>query len=113
IKENNNNSQEITQSAPPSLFLRRWLFNNEKDIRTDSINNSVSIYACEDRNDEVCTIARQIIDISSDSAIHLKDICIATQRPDIYANLFRQVFQQYGIPVNVTDRYPLANSPVT
>ncbi len=109
----NNNTSEITRSAPPSLFLRRWLFNNEKDIRTDAINDSVSIYACEDRIDEVSTVARQIIDISANSSIHLKDICVAIQRPDLYANLFRQVFQQFGIPVNVTDRYPLANSPVT
>lgn len=117
IKENANlnieASQEITQSSPPSLYLRRWLFNNEKDIRSDAIDNSISIYACDDRIDEVRTIASQIVDISNDSSIHLKDICIATQRPDLYANLFRQVFQQYGIPVNVTDRYPLANSPVT
>ncbi len=42
----------------------------------------------------------------------LTKICVAFYRPQLYTHIVREQFAKFGIPVNVTDRYELAQSPV-
>lgn len=73
----------------------------------------VTIAAAPDREKEVELIARIIkhaVALKPDRS--LDSICVALARPQRYASLFRDVFERYGIPANITDRYPLDQSPV-
>ena len=73
----------------------------------------VTIIAAPDRVREVEIIAKIIRKlIRENPKRQLDKICVATFRPDLYTKYFREIFEQYGIPANITDRYYLDQSPV-
>ncbi len=66
-----------------------------------------------DARDEVETIAKIIKHkVVQNPDLQLNKICIAIKGIKNYSNLVREIFYKFGIPVNVTDRYYLKNSPV-
>lgn len=65
-----------------------------------------------DARDEIETIARIIKHkVFQNPNLDLSKICIAIKGINEYSNLVREIFYKYGIPVNVTDRFYLKNSP--
>lgn len=110
-------SDDVPQGArifsPLGAYLRRWLFNTERQISHPGFSQIVSILEANDRTDEVTIIAKLLRHIVLEKNIPLADICIATRQIDHYADLTREIFAAHNIPVNVTDRYPLSKSPVT
>ena len=90
----------------------RHLFRNDSGARKLPCAESITLLNAADREEEVETIAKIIKDIVNRNPDRdLSKICVATYRPQIYTNLFREVFGRYGIPANITDRYALDQSP--
>mgnify|MGYP000380341207 CR=1 FL=1 len=88
------------------------LFVSEKITQKISAPD-VTIIAAPDRGREVEIIAKIIRKlIRENPKRQLDKICVATFRPDLYTKYFREIFEQYGIPANITDRYYLDQSPV-
>jgi ATP-dependent helicase/nuclease subunit B len=72
----------------------------------------MSVIVGKDRGDEVRAIVRTIKQMILDNADQRLDgICVATYQTEAYTPLFRELFAEYGVPVNITDRYSLAQSP--
>lgn len=65
-----------------------------------------------DARDEIETIAKIIKHkVLQNPDFDLSKVCVAIKGIKDYSNLIREIFYKYGIPVNVTDRYYLKNSP--
>ncbi|HYF01768.1 MAG TPA: 3'-5' exonuclease, partial [Patescibacteria group bacterium] len=109
--KNSENDSRIT--IPLGAYLRRWLFNTEREIRHPGFSNSGQIIAAENRLEEVRTIAKLIRNLSVNHQIPLSDMCVVMRSDDRYTQLFREMFAAYTIPSNITDRFPLSKSPVT
>src|ERR1041384_6184854 len=73
---------------------------------------TVTVLCARDREQEAETVAKLIKRLVRERPERdLSRICVASYRPQPYAQLFRQAFERFGIPANVTDRYSLDQSP--
>lgn len=80
--------------------------------RFDS-RKTISLFYVRDREQEVEIVAKLIKRLAREKpGRDLSKICVATYRPQLYAKLFREAFERFGIPANVTDRYSLDQSPL-
>lgn len=107
-----NEHSTVSDETSMGSCLRRWLFNTEKQIHNESFSNNVSLFRCRTRVNEVETIGRLVKHLIIQQGINAGDITIATRQPEIYSELFREVFRKFSIPVNITDRYVLSKAPV-
>jgi ATP-dependent helicase/DNAse subunit B len=98
--------------SPLSAYLRRWLFNTEQQITHTGFSQSFSVLAADTRTDEVRMISKLIRHLHLQKNIPLSEICIAIRQPELYSGLLREMFAAYSIPANITDRFPLAKSPI-
>jgi len=73
----------------------------------------VTLLRANDREHEVELIAKTIKHLVHEHpSIDLSRICVSMLRPEIYTAMFREVFERFGIPANITDRYQLDRSPL-
>ncbi len=103
--------EDKTENLDNASYLRRWLFNTEKQIERRELAEMICIIPSKTRETEVGDIARLVKHLIVDEKYEPKDICIAARKPDIYSSLFREIFTESRIPVNISDRFPLAKSP--
>lgn len=93
--------------------LRKSFFNYSKGL---SAKNTVRIYshAAETMKDEIRFAAKRIKELIGNvkEPIELSRICVATYAQDNYAPLAREIFHEYAIPANITDRARLDRSPL-
>ena len=81
--------------------------------RTD-LRASVTVMAARSREHEVecvCKLVKRLV--AERPSRDLSAICIALHNPGKYTDIMREQFAEYEIPVNITDRYELARSPLT
>lgn len=104
--------------APPESLptfhahIARSLFSGEEE-RTGKFDAVAAVTVCQaaDRAREAELIAKIIRTTIADTpGLGPGDICVCAPRPELYASLFREVFEQAGIPANVTDRFQLEES---
>lgn len=73
----------------------------------------VTLFRAADRQEEVVLIAKLVKRLVQKAPnCDLSKICVAMYQPQVYTNLFREVFSRYGIPANITDRFALDQSPL-
>jgi len=101
---------EYDINLEPSRYLRRWLFNAEREIRNPNLAKSIQIIAAENALDEVRSIAKIVHYLVKDKNIPISEICICMRSPESYTSLFREVFGLNNIPAIITDRFKLSNS---
>ena len=92
-------------------YLKHLLFSSTQEP-SNLFSGIVSIFAFRNRNEEVKSIAKLIKYLTLKKNIQLHEICIALRQPNDYSELFREVFYNFRVPVNISDRFILANSPV-
>lgn len=97
---------------PLTSYIRRWLFNTSQDIRHDGFNDFTTILAFNSRTDEARGITKIIKHLILRENIPPAEICIVMRQPEHYTDLFREMFDRYHVPVNITDRFVLSRSPV-
>lgn len=91
-------------------FLRRWLFNTEEKKEFSELSNFISILEASNLLDEVHIIGKLVKWLNFKDGVKLSDICIVSRTADTYSGLFRDIFAEYKIPVNITDRYELSTA---
>ncbi|MBM2816393.1 MAG: 1 protein [Ignavibacteria bacterium] len=101
----------FSENISRSHYLRRWLFNTEKEIQNVGFSEIIQIIKTPDRINEVKTIAKMVKNLVTLNSIPVSDICICSRRPELYSNLFREIFSDYTMVPNITDRFRLAESP--
>jgi len=97
---------------PRAAYLRRWLFNTEKEIRNPEFNACITTIGCTNRLEEVTLIAKYTKHCLVKLGYKPHQICIAMRDPERYADLFRELLSVHGIPANISDRFRLDRSPV-
>ncbi len=98
--------------SPLGAYLRRWLFNTERQIFNKDLSNYITVLAAGNRIDEIITISKLVRHLIIEEKIHPSKICVATRQIDLYADAIREIFDVHNIPANVTDRFLLSKSPV-
>ncbi|MCK9210290.1 MAG: PD-(D/E)XK nuclease family protein [Ignavibacteriaceae bacterium] len=87
--------------------LSRWLFNEKKIEPKTSRDETVGLLAGKNREDEVVQIAKEIKTFLAEKNVPPNAVCVAFHLIQNYSGIIRDVFLQYGIPFNLTDRFSL------
>ena len=111
IKSNNSEEIFLNQEFDNASYLRRWLFNTEKQITREELSRIIKIMPSDTRETEVMDIAKLVKHLIVNENFAPQDICIATKNPTQYSDLFREIFAECRIPIYISDRFPLAKSP--
>ncbi|ROL56713.1 hypothetical protein D9V84_06705 [Bacteroidetes/Chlorobi group bacterium Naka2016] len=93
-------------------FLKKYLFNNLSGKTKPELAEKIRICAVENRYKEAKQIAKLCKYLIAIKKYKPSEICITTKAPESYASLFREVFQEVGVPVNITERFRLNSSPL-
>lgn len=89
------------------------LFRSDDSISKLDLSDKVTLISSRNREEEVEAIAKVIKNLLfNEPERDLSKICVALCQPQIYTKLFHEIFPRYGIPVNITDRFPLDQSAV-
>lgn len=91
------------------LILKNNLFNPESE-RINKYKNRINIIKATDRRHEVTIIAKEIKKLISDDNIKPDSVAVVCNLIDNYSPLVKDVFNEFGLPLNLTDRTPLSNS---
>lgn len=97
---------------PRTAYLRRWLFNTEREIRNPEFEACITTIGCTNRLEEVTLIAKYTKHCLVNLGYKPHQICIAMRDPERYTDLFRELLSIHGIPTNISDRFRLDRSPV-
>ncbi len=93
-------------------FIKKYLFNNYLNQTRKELADKIRIFSAENRYIEAKEIAKLCKNLILREKINPSEICIVTKNPKSYASLFREVFQDAGIPTNITERFRLSSSPL-
>ncbi len=111
--------KQITDLAPAAsdeflLNVRKYLFSNRNKSKIDSYSGKISVVEATDKINEMKFVAKEIKRKLTEENVEPHKICVAFNLIQNYTPIVRDVFNAYGIPVNITDRYSLDESlPVT
>ena len=93
--------------------IARRLFSQEGPRARADLRADVTVMAARSRVHEVeclCKLIKALV--AARPGRDLSAICIAIHSPGRYTDIMRELFAEYEIPVNITDRYELARSPL-
>ncbi len=94
-------------------YIIKSLFRENNVIQNTEFKSKITLITAETRQEEVETIAKIIkFIINENPQKDLSKICVCMYQPQLYTNLFHEIFSRYGIPANITDRFALDQSPV-
>ena len=88
-------------------FLSGRLFNEKKSEVKLKESGSFFLLPAKDREDEIVQIAKEIKTLLTEKNVLPNEICVAFHLIQNYSGIVRDVFLQYGIPFNLTDRFSL------
>lgn len=110
--------RKTTALMAPSITFRDHVARHLCTYRPETLqplecSDSVTIVRAEDREQEIELIARLIKQLVIENpSLDPSKICVSMFQPQPYTALMRETFARFGIPVNITDRYHLDQSPV-
>ncbi len=119
LKLKSKNFKQIEDLTPEAsdVFLqnvRKFLFSNQNKFVIDSYTDKISVVEAANKINEVKFIAKEIKKKLTEENVEPHKICVAFNLIQNYTPVVRDIFNLYGIPVNITDRYSLDKSlPVT
>ncbi len=90
--------------------IRMDLFNKSERIHSDFENILNKTYA-KNRIEEVEQITKTIKELIVYKNAKPEKICVAFNSISNYSSKVRDIFNKYGVPLNLTDRIPLKSSP--
>ncbi|HTY58804.1 MAG TPA: PD-(D/E)XK nuclease family protein, partial [Bacteroidota bacterium] len=105
-------------TRPPSArraseHIARSLFSRTGSPAREDLQAEVTVMAARSRVHEVECICKLVRRLAAERpARDLSAICVALRNPGRYTDIMRELFAEYEIPVNITDRYELARSPL-
>lgn len=98
--------------SSPKYFLRRWLFNVEREIKFGGLSDIVEIFEFDTLESEVKGICKLIKHLIFDKDIKPGEIALVMRNTSAYTPLLRSSFLFENLPSNFSERYPLSESPV-
>ena len=109
-----------TESAQPEAdldrnnkyFLRRWLFNVEREIKYTGLSDNLKIFEFANTDHEVRQICKLVNHLILDKGYKPSEIAVVSRDTGRYSPLFREMFNLEKIPANFSDRYPIAESQI-
>jgi ATP-dependent helicase/nuclease subunit B len=105
-------SVDFATEQKPSIFLKKYLFNNFKHKVMPRLSDFIKIIETENRFAEAKEIARLCNYLIQVRNFKPSEICIVTKNPSKYVPIFREVFAIEQVPVNITERFKLSTSPL-
>jgi ATP-dependent helicase/nuclease subunit B len=90
-------------------ILRENLF-SMKSLTPKASNISLFKLSASNPVKEIEIIAKEIKHLTIAGKVHADEICVAFNLISEHSNVIRDVFDSYGIPYNLTDRYNLSNA---
>lgn len=93
--------------------LATHLFRRDASARPLDCTASITLVKAADRQHEVrfiCSLIKELIAHHPNRDV--SRICVAMAKPQLYTEMVREQFSRFGIPANITDRFPLSQSPV-
>lgn len=90
-------------------YLRENLFSNKK-IKQVEPNFEIIKIAASNTSKEIEIIAKEIKSLIINEKVDANEICVAFNLISEHSDTIRDLFNNYGIPFNLTDRYNLSNS---
>ncbi len=105
----------ITSNVHSAVQTDSKLASTSQDLNLRSsglARDQIHILNCENKQDELASIARFVKYCVQNQHIALHDIALVLRQPQNYAPLVREVFEAHGIPINLSDRASLATAPV-
>ncbi|MFA8342181.1 MAG: PD-(D/E)XK nuclease family protein [Rhodothermaceae bacterium] len=103
--DNEHNARRFIKSLRESIF-------RETETKHTNFKDVITKLNASDRIQEVELIAKEIKHLVIEEKVEPSKICVAFNLVSNYSELFRDIFASYKIPVNLTDRIALDNSPV-
>ncbi len=105
---------EISESKtrPSNLFIeiiKKNLFTIRPKVQSTDVK--LFLYSAQNRNDEISFIAKKIKTLIRESDYKTQDICVVFNQISNYSTIINEIFLDYNIQYNLTDRYLLSNSP--
>ncbi|HTO93692.1 MAG TPA: hypothetical protein VMM80_04950, partial [Bacteroidota bacterium] len=100
-------------SRAAAEHLSRTLFAPPHPGARRDMRGVVTVMASRSRVHEVeciCRLIRRLV--AERPGRDLSAICVALRNPELYTDIMREIFASYEIPVNITDRFELARSPL-
>ncbi len=88
-------------------YLSSWLFNDKLVEKKSPDTGEIILLPSKDREDEIVQIAKEIKTLLTKKNVSPNEICVAFHLIQNYSGIVRDVFLQYGIPFNLTDRFSL------
>ena len=95
------------ERSPFTLHMRRNLFRTDERIENSAFDDRIAAYSFHTREEEVRGIAGLIKSLVQEERIQPEQICVSTLVMEPYTELLREIFPSYGIPANITARFPL------
>ncbi len=94
-------------------LIRRELFNVSQSHNQLTNDSTITKITASNRENEIELIAKEIKEIIITQKVEPHEICVCFNLIQKYSPLIRYYFPLYGLPYNLTDRFPLnASSPV-
>lgn len=103
-------SEAITH--PKNSFIeviKNNLFTLQPEVQSADVK--LFLYSAQNRNDEISFIAKKIKKLIRESNYKTKDICVVFNQISNYSPIINEIFLDFNIQYNLTDRYLLSNSP--
>lgn len=94
-------------------FLRRWLFNTDREIKFDGLNKLLKIFEFDTPENEVRQISKLVKHLIMDCGYQTNEIAIVSRDTERYSELFREALASEHIPANFSERFSLAGSNVS
>ncbi|NOG98375.1 MAG: hypothetical protein HND52_10485 [Ignavibacteriae bacterium] len=91
-------------------IVRENLFLDKLNKPNSDFKNSICRITAANRETEVELIAKEIKKLILEKKVEPHKICVAFNVINKYSSIIRDLFEVYGIPVNLTDRLSLAKS---
>ena len=89
-------------------LIRKNLFTIKPETQESDIK--LKLFSAQNRIDEISFIAKIIKKYITDFRYNADDICVAFNQISNYSDIINEVFDDYGLPFNLTDRFLLSNS---
>ncbi len=90
-------------------IVKNNLFTIKPEIQPVDVR--LYLYPAQNRIDEISFIAKKIKKLIKESNYETKDICVVFNQISNYTSIINEIFVDYNIQYNLTDRYLLSNAP--
>ncbi len=104
---------KLTSELPKANPVSEHLAKNLYSFKPNKINaENISIFSGKDNYEEIENIAKQIKDLLEVEKVKPNNIAVVFNLINDYSPIVRTVFDEFGIPLNLSDRLTLDKSPV-